>query len=230
MINSPDQREALSWVITDIHRKGWATGTGGNFSLVTQAAPLTLLMAPSGVDKGLVAPVDLILVNQRAQVIEGQGKASAETLLHLAIVEETGAGAVLHTHSVLNTLLSKRHEAQGGISWTGYEMLKGLEGITTHETTVQIPILPNSQDMLQLSEDIRPLLQRQPQVYGFLLAGHGLYTWGNTLFQARRHLEILEFLFELTYRQLLFDFSLDFSRGDYGCSEHSCRESQNYGS
>lgn len=202
MLHSPDQREALSWVITEIHSKGWATGTGGNFSAVASRDPLTLLMAPSGVDKGRVAPSDLIEVNQQGDVIVGTGKSSAETLLHLAIVEATGAGAVLHTHSVFNTLLSVVYAAQGTVTLAGYEMLKGLEGITTHNTTVQIPILPNSQDMAQVSQEIRPLLQQEPHPYGVLLAGHGLYTWGNTLFQARRHLEILEFLFELTYRKL----------------------------
>ena len=201
MLHSPDQREALSWVIKDIHGRGWATGTGGNFSAVASRDPLTLLMAPSGVDKGMVAPADLIRVDQQGAVIEGSGKASAETLLHLAIVEATGAGAVLHTHSVFNTLLSTVYAAQGSITLAGYEMLKGLEGVTTHEATVQIPVLPNTQDMKQLSQDVRPLLQ-EAQAWGLLLAGHGLYVWGDTLFQARRHLEILEFLFELTYRKL----------------------------
>lgn len=201
MLHSPDQRAALSWVIQDIHRKGWATGTGGNFSVVASRDPLTLLMAPSGVDKGLIAPTDLIRVNAQGQVLDGNGKASAETQLHLAIVAETGAGAVLHTHSVFNTLLSVVYAPQGAVAIAGYEMLKGLEGILTHDTTVQIPVLPNSQDLEQLSQEVRPLL-RQEAPYGILLVGHGLYAWGNTLFQARRHLEILEFLFELTYRKL----------------------------
>lgn len=206
MVQSLDQRQdlrqALSWVIKDIHGKGWARGTGGNFSAVESRDPLTLLMAPSGVDKGSVAPEDLIQVDQQGNVLAGSGKASAETLLHLAIVTATGAGAVLHTHSVFNTLLSMVYQTQGQLAIAGYEMLKGLEGITTHDTTVQIPILPNSQDMQQVSCDVRQLLASTPQTHGVLLAGHGLYTWGDTLFQARRHLEILEFLFELTYRKL----------------------------
>lgn len=202
MLYSHDHRDALSWVIEDIHRKGWATGTGGNFSAVSSQHPLLLLMAPSGVDKGLVDPTDLIEVNHQGQVLTGKGKASAETQVHITIVEETGAGGVLHTHSVFNTLLSVYYAGQGKIVLSGYEMLKGLEGITTHEATIEIPILPNSQDMKVLSQQMRSLLQETPPPYGILVAGHGFYTWGNTLFQARRHLEILEFLFEVTYRQL----------------------------
>ncbi|GAB4384876.1 MAG: methylthioribulose 1-phosphate dehydratase [Elainellaceae cyanobacterium] len=201
MLHSPDLRESLSWVICEIHHKGWATGTGGNFSAVLNRQPLQLLMAPSGVDKGLVQPTDLIEVNAQAEVTQGEGRSSAETLLHLAIVEETGAGAVLHTHSVFNTLLSEHYLAQGQLTLSGYEMLKGLEGIHTHQAQVSIPVLPNSQDMPKLSNEVRRMLG-QTQAHGFLLAGHGLYVWGETLFHARRHLEILEFLFELTYRKL----------------------------
>lgn len=202
MLHSSDPRLALSWVIQDIHRRGWATGTGGNFSRVLARQPLRLLMAPSGVDKGLVQPEDLIEVGDQAQVIAGAGKASAETWLHLAIVATTGAGAVLHTHSVFNTLLSCHYEPKGKIAIAGYEMLKGLAGVTTHDTMVTLPILANSQDLVALSAAVRPVIEGASLAHGLLLAGHGLYVWGDDLFQARRHLEIWEFLLELTYRQL----------------------------
>lgn len=202
MLTSPNLREALSWVIADIHRQGWAQGTGGNFSAVLQQQPLTLLMAPSGVDKGLVQPADLITVDADGNVTEGNGKASAETLLHLAILETTGAQAVLHSHSIFGTLLSVHYAPSEQMAFSGYEMLKGLAGIDSHEAQVCLPILANSQDMAALSAQVRQLLRQIPKLHGFLLAGHGLYTWGETLFQARRHLEILEFLFELTYRKL----------------------------
>ncbi|NEP19756.1 MAG: methylthioribulose 1-phosphate dehydratase [Leptolyngbya sp. SIO4C1] len=196
-------REALSWTITDIHAQGWARGTGGNFSAVRRRQPLTLLMAPSSVDKGLIEPDTLIEVNEAAQVVAGNGRASAETLLHVAIVQATGANAVLHTHSVFGTLLSAYYAPRGEIVFSGYEMLKGLENIQSHETRVSLPVLPNSQNMAQLSQQVRDMLQRHPDLHGLMLAGHGLYTWGESLFQARRHVEILEFFFELTYQRLM---------------------------
>ncbi len=203
MLHSENPREALSWVIRDLSQRGWATGTGGNFSVAIAASPLRVLMAPSGVDKGLVAPADLIEVNAQGQVVSGSGRASAETPLHLAILSETGAASVLHTHSIFGTLLSMVYGHQGEVILSGVEMLKGLEGITSHTATVAIPILPNSQDMVEVSQAVTALLQTsQPQPYGILLEGHGLYTWGHSLFQARRHVEILEFLFELLYRKL----------------------------
>jgi methylthioribulose-1-phosphate dehydratase len=194
--------------MADIHRRGWCDGTGGNFSCVLQREPLRLLMAPSGVDKGRVAPADLIEVDAAGRVLRGHGRASAETLLHLAIVNGTGAGAVLHTHSQAGTLLSGHYgpsredkATMRPLLLTDLEMLKGLAGIKTHATGVAVPILANDQDLQALSQRAAPHLREAPQ--GLLIAGHGLYAWGSDLPTARRHLEILEFLLEQRWRQLL---------------------------
>jgi len=164
-----------------------------------------LLMAPSGVDKGLVAPDDLITVDGDGQLLDGNGKPSAETLLHLAIVKSRGAGAVLHTHSQAATLLSKlacpSGESAGWIQVTGLEMLKGLEGIKSHEEELKIPVLSNDQDLKRLSAAAQPFLPDAP--HGLLIAGHGLYAWGTNLEVAKRHLEILEFLLENQWREQL---------------------------
>lgn len=197
-----DLRQDLSKTIQGIHARGWATGTGGNFSVVSQREPLRLLMAPSGVDKGSVQSADLIEVDDQGKVVAGQGQASAETQLHLQIVRTVNAGAVLHTHSIFNTLLSDYYQSKQSVTLIGYEMLKGLEGIQTHQCAINLPILANSQDLVALSQMVGAILEEKPHTYGILLAGHGLYTWGKTLFEARRHLEILEFLLELTYRKL----------------------------
>jgi 2,3-diketo-5-methylthio-1-phosphopentane phosphatase/methylthioribulose-1-phosphate dehydratase len=195
--------QQLTATMASIHQRGWCEGTGGNFSCVLQREPLQLLMAPSGVAKGSVPPEKLIVVDGAGLVRRGLGKASAETLLHLAIVEQTGAGAVLHTHSQAATLLSQRlgQHQPAELLLSDLEMLKGLAGISTHATTVALPVLPNDQDLERLSAAARPLLSKAPQ--GLLIAGHGLYAWGQDLSSAQRHLEILEFLLEQRWRQLL---------------------------
>jgi methylthioribulose-1-phosphate dehydratase len=197
--------QQLSAAMAAIHRRGWCDGTGGNFSCVLCHEPLELLMAPSGVDKGDVAPEALIRVDSQGNVISGKGAASAETLLHLAIVRETGAGSVLHTHSQAGTLLSQHYGPSGdGVGWLklrDLEMLKGLKGIHTHATEIALPVLANDQNLSRLSERASPHIAAAP--HGLLIAGHGLYAWGGTLEEARRHLEILEFLLEQHWRQLL---------------------------
>ena len=206
--NTTALASALSQTMAALHQRGWCDGTGGNFSCLLQRDPLRLLMAPSGVDKGSVNARDLIQVDGNGHVVAGQGKASAETALHLEIVHTCNAGAVLHTHSQAGTLLSQWAldrdgvgNQQSSLELKDLEMLKGLEGITTHACAVQIPVLANNQNLQALSADARPLLGGAP--HGVLIAGHGLYAWGRNLGSAVRHLEILEFLLEQRWRQLL---------------------------
>ena len=102
-------------------------------------------------------------------------------------------------------MLSDLHFAAGGVTIAGYEMLKGLEGVETHEHCEWVPILPNSQDLWALADRVAATLQQHPQVHGFLLYRHGLYVWGRDRRQAKRHVEILEFLFETLARTYLID-------------------------
>ena len=201
--NTTALAKALCGAMGEIHRRGWCDGTGGNFSCVLEADPIRLLMAPSGVHKGSVAPIDLIQVNREGHVVLGNGKASAETALHLEIVKTCGAGAVLHTHSQAGTLLSQWACGQGRLELSGLEMLKGLDGIKTHDCSVHVPVLANNQNLTELSAEANPLLSDAP--HGLLIAGHGLYAWGRNLGSAMRHLEILEFLLEQRWRQLLLE-------------------------
>lgn len=192
------ERSELASLVREIHGRGWAPGTGGNFSRLISREPFRLLITPSGLDKGQVREDQLLIVDEQGAVVEGALSPSAETLLHIAIIGSTDAGAVLHTHSVWNTLAS----VHGNRNWIleGYEMLKGLRGIETHEQSEVVPVLDNSQDMAPLAEEIQTCLESDPAPHGVLLRGHGLYTWGRDTQEARRHLEVLEFLFEVSVR------------------------------
>ncbi|MCB9770508.1 MAG: methylthioribulose 1-phosphate dehydratase [Candidatus Omnitrophica bacterium] len=197
---------SLCACVAELNRHGWCQGTGGNFSIVTERDPLRILITQSGKEKGSLTPEDLVLVDSQGKPVEGEtGKPSAETLLHAVIAELwEDAGCILHTHSIWNTLLGEHFVDRAGMTISGYEMLKGLEGVKTHEHKVHVPILPNTQDMQDLSEQIRFRHSRNRDLHGFLIAGHGLYTWGETLEQAHRHVEIFEFLFELVGRRTTF--------------------------
>jgi methylthioribulose-1-phosphate dehydratase len=190
----------------DFHRRGWALGTSGNFSVVVGRDPLRLAITSSSVDKGRLTADQILEIDENARVLGGgQGKPSAETLLHLAIAESLRAGAVLHTHSVWSTILSDYHLGSGGFFIEGYEMLKGLDGVVTHEHREWVPILENSQDMEGLAAETRRTLQGNPRIHGFLIRRHGLYTWGKDLNEAARHVEIFEFLLESIGRRQMME-------------------------
>lgn len=186
--------------IRDFYARGWVYGTSGNFSVVLARDPFRLAITASGLDKGRLDASQLLEINHAGAVLAGNGAPSAETLLHLAVIRARASGAVLHTHSVWSTLLSDTHFAAGALDISGYEMLKGLDGVRTHEHRERLPILENSQDMPALAAQVTAALTAHPACHGFLLRRHGLYTWGADLPQAARHLEILEFLLEVLGR------------------------------
>lgn len=184
----------------EFHIRGWVLGTSGNFSAVLHREPLWLAITSTGSDKGHLSVGQILELDETLTVFRGEGRPSAETALHLAIVRGRQAGAVLHTHSVWSTVLSGWHASKGGVAIEGYEMLKGLEGIHTHKHREWLPIVENSQDMHELAQEISQTLEENPSAHGFLLRGHGLYTWGADLAEAKRHVEIFEFLMETLVR------------------------------
>lgn len=207
----PTFREAASR-LADIGRRfydrGWVMGTSGNFSAVVSRRPLKLAITSSAAHKGRLAAQQFLQIDAQGSVMgpharhrsNGAARPSAETRLHLEIVDFRGAGAVLHTHSVWSTILSDRHAKAKGLAIEQFEMLKGLDGVVSHEHREWIPIVPNDQDMTRLARSVRQALSDYPSAHAFLLERHGLYTWGTTLDEAERHVEIVEFLLEVIGR------------------------------
>ncbi|MBC7852924.1 MAG: methylthioribulose 1-phosphate dehydratase [Pirellulaceae bacterium] len=205
------QVDALREVGRICWQRGWSVGTSSNYSVVVSRDPLTLLVTASGKDKGRLERNDFVLVDQQGKpATGGQPKSSAETLLHVVAASQPGVGAVLHTHSVWTTVLSDLFSAQGGFEIAGYEMLKGLDGISTHDTSWWVEIFENTQHIPSLAEQVRQRLEdaARPLKYGYLIRKHGLYTWGRDLDEARRHLEIFEFLLECVARRLILSGEL----------------------
>jgi methylthioribulose-1-phosphate dehydratase len=191
---------SLAQIAKECYARGWALGTSGNFSSVVNREPLVLTITATGLHKGTLSPENFVRVDANGTVVEGSGFPSAETALHLLLATARRAGAVLHTHSVWSTIISDRHANASGLWIEGYEMLKGLEGVKSHVQREWLPIIENDQDMARLAGVVEANLTQHPNAHGFLLRRHGLYTWGESLEQAKRHLEILEFLLEVLGR------------------------------
>jgi methylthioribulose-1-phosphate dehydratase len=175
----------------DFHHRGWSLATSSNYSVVTGRDPLRLLVTCSGFDKGRLTPEQFVIVGEDGKSVRDSGqKPSAEVLLHVALARGAAAGSVLHTHSIWGTLLSEAGAAHGYLEISGYEMLKALAGIATHEVTLRVEIFPNTQDMADFACRVEQRLcdpGRPPLGCAFLIAGHGLYAWGKDLTEARPH-------------------------------------------
>lgn len=200
-----DAKLTLIQAARGFYQNGWMAGTAGNLSLRLSepSQPLEYLITASGRDKGALTLSDFVRVDAQGQSLEPENphKSSAETLLHGTIYQQfPNVGAVYHVHTVEAGLVSTYGTTpQGTLFFEGLEMLKGL-GFSTHETEVSLPVLDNSQDMQALSQHLPEKLQ--PNVPGFLLKGHGLYTWGSTPSEAKRHVEIWDYLFRFKLAEL----------------------------
>lgn len=184
--------------------KGWSPATSTNYSVRSSYNPNNYIISKSGVDKTRFALSDLILIDQEGKILapfDVQGvKSSAETEVHTEIYRRfPEAQCVLHTHSLLGTVLSHVHQKEGFLKIEGLELLKAFDGNTTHELTEIVPIVPNSQHIPDILRDMEVHFENNKNLHGFLIAGHGLYTWGKSIATAKRHIEAFEFLFECLY-------------------------------
>jgi methylthioribulose-1-phosphate dehydratase len=177
-------------------QRGWLLGTCGNLSCLLSREPFEILVTLSGRDKSSLTLEDFALVGRGCQPLSA-GQPSSETLVHEVLYDRTPARAVYHVHTLANNLMSRLCFEQGQVTLQGVEMIKGLEGHSLTDT-VRLPIVPNSEDSKALAEQIRQHLS--PTVPGILVYQHGLYAWGRTPEDARRHTEVLEFLLEYALR------------------------------
>jgi methylthioribulose-1-phosphate dehydratase len=196
----PELASQLAEVARQCYNRGWAPGTSGNFSATLARDPLRLAITPSGVDKGELTPGQILEIDAVGRVVSGSGRPSAEAALHLAVARASGAGAVLHTHSIWSTILSEA-TPEDGLAIEGYEMLKGLADVSTHQHREWLPIVENTQDWAAAAPGLETVLARHPESHGFLIRGHGLYTWGRDLAEGKRQVETLEFLLEVMARK-----------------------------
>jgi len=200
------QVEALCALAHECARRGWAPATAGNFS-VRDAETGRVLISRSGLDKGLMTPDGLVELDDCGRVLSGRGRPSAESGLHVVVYRERPeAMAIAHVHTVWNTLLSSHCVDQGPVEIEGYELLKALSGVESHAHCERIPVLANTQSYGDLAQELEEALRRNADTHGVLLAGHGLYTWGSSVAETRRHLEALEFLFEVHTRKMMGGF------------------------
>ncbi|RDZ28108.1 methylthioribulose 1-phosphate dehydratase [Lysobacter silvisoli] len=188
--------------VRELSARGWTPATSSNFSrrIDAQHAAITV----SGRDKGRLTEADIMVVDLKGEPVATHHRPSAETLLHTQLYQRyPEVGCVLHTHSQTQTVASRLYAGAGHVHLEGYELLKAFTGNTTHETSLELPVLPNTQDMPTLAAQVDALLDHQP-MWGYLIDGHGLYAWGRDMPEARRHLEAFEFLLgcELELRRL----------------------------
>ncbi|SDW59799.1 methylthioribulose 1-phosphate dehydratase [Paenibacillus sp. CF384] len=181
--------------------RGWFPGTSGNLSIrVGDYSPedFNFAITASGKDKSLSTPEDFLFVDQAGKPSEPTRlKPSAETLIHCEIYRQTGCGAIFHIHSVYNSIVSELFWERKSIPVDGVELIKAFN-IWEDDAHIDIPIVSNFTHIPSIVPEVTERLD--PRIPGIMLRKHGIYAWGANAFEAKRHLEAFEFLFEYVYR------------------------------
>lgn len=199
-----EQMKKLAELIRVLNSSGHNPATSGNYSLRPTTSTDYAIVSESGVDKSKFDVDNFLPVFFNNHEIHplfqrGDRKSSDETDLHLAIYESTDAGCILHSHKVEALLFANMFPKTNYASIEGLELLKGLKGIQTHETRIEIPLFENTQDIKNLAVNLKQVLEttrsNEIKVYSIILRGHGIYVWGETVEDAKRHLEVFDYLF-----------------------------------
>lgn len=204
-ISDLQQVANLVKIVREFNAKGWAPATSSNYSFRNVESDSEFSITISGVDKSFFSEKDIIVVNESGVPVESFKHLvpSRETLIHMLIYRLTQANAVFHTHSSNSTVLSMLFENEKEMSFRGYEILKGVKGNTSHLEALSIPIISNSGDPLQICFDIEEALSQNSGSFALMISGHGLYCWGDSLHEAKRHTEIFEFLMECSFKKAM---------------------------
>ena len=183
--------DALIYAGKVIDANGWCPATSGNFS--ARLASGNIAITVSGKHKGHLHHNDIMLIDKNGNSLDGK-KPSAETMLHVQLYARfADVNAVLHPHSLNSTLISMQRKKK--VVLKNYELLKAFSGISTHETRITIPIFENNQNIPELAAQVEEYMNQNEEIYAYLIAGHGLYTWGSDVCETLRYLEALDFLF-----------------------------------
>lgn len=187
-----DRARTLVELTREVAARGWAPATSSNFSMRLDDRHTAITV--SGRDKGRLSREDIMVVDQDGLAVASTLRPSAETLLHVHLYRRLPeVNCVLHTHSHTQTVASRLYAGVGRVHFEGYELIKAIAGNVTHDATLTLPVLPNTQDMTTLAAQVEALLDGGP-LWGYLIDGHGLYAWGRSHAEACRHLEAYEFL------------------------------------
>ena len=195
--------DSIADTARELAHKGWTPATSSNFSIRVDANHAAITV--SGRDKGRLGRDDIMLIDLHGNAVGTDARPSAETALHTQLYRRwSTVGAVLHTHSRIQSVASRLFAAEGMIRLQGWELQKAISGQDTHEATLEIPVFPNTQHMPELVAWVDTWLDAGKPLHAYLIDGHGIYTWGRDMAETMRHLEALEFLLdcELELRKL----------------------------
>lgn len=158
--------------------KGLVAGTEGNVSARDRDG--TILVTPSGVNKGEIEPEMLVRLDLDAKILEGELEPTSEKFMHLEFYRQRpGVGGVAHGHPIFCTAFAAAHQA------LPENILPELIATIGH-----VPLIPYGRPSSpKLAAALAPHCRKHNV---FLLENHGATAVGKDVREAYHRLEVVE--------------------------------------
>eukprot|EP00605_Chrysophyceae_sp_TOSAG23-4_P000775 GSChrysophyteH1.ASY1.ANO1.864.1 assembled CDS len=197
---SHNTRELVCELCRKFFTAGWVTGTGGSISIRHGGR---IYMTPSGVQKERISPDELFVLDVDNNVLASPTakpnftpKLSDCSPLFLHAFKQRNAGAVLHSHALSTNLVTSLCEGSDHFSISHQEMIKGIAGHGYFDE-LRVPIIENTAHEHELTDALGECIARNPRTVAVLVRRHGIYVWGKSWEEAKRHGECLHYLFDV---------------------------------
>ncbi len=175
-----DVREIIVEICHLLAARNFTTATGGNVSV--RLPDGTCWVTPTRLHKARVRVNDLVRVDAACRVVEGARSASSETLMHLAMYRaRPEIAAVIHAHAPYATGFAQAHRPIDTAASSEAYFILGA----------QVPLIPYARPGTpELAETVGAAML--PCQKAYLMANHGVLTWGDDLWDAYDILDTLE--------------------------------------
>ncbi len=169
---------------------GLVTYTWGNVSGIDRAGKLVVIK-PSGVRYETMRAEDMVVVNLRGEVVEGQLRPSSDTPTHLALYRAfPQLGGVVHTHSTHATAWAQAGAAIPAFGTTHADYFSGdipcTRALTAEEVAREYE-LNTGRVIIETLKGLEPL-----HIPGILAYQHGPFSWGSSPDEAVHNAVVLE--------------------------------------
>ncbi|MFH1155268.1 MAG: L-fuculose-phosphate aldolase [Pseudomonadota bacterium] len=162
------------------------TGSGGNLSLMNRRENLVAI-TPSGIEYTDLEPCHILVLDPEGNLVDGTGKPSSETGLHLALYRHRpDISAVVHTHSVYATTYACLNREIPAVHY-----LVGFSG-------KKVPLAPYATYGTQALTTA--VISHIGQYNAILMANHGLVAVGPTLTRAFNTAEEIELVARICFQ------------------------------
>jgi len=189
----------------DLVKHGLVMFTFGNVSAIDRENNIVAIK-PSGVKYDQLSPSDIILVDLKGNIVEGNLKPSSDTPTHLELYKHFhDIGGIVHTHSTYATVFSQIKKEISCLGTTHADHFYGEVPVTRELKKNEIEGDYETNTGKVIVEHFKKNSINPAHMPACLVASHGPFSWGKTPEAAVYNAAVLEEVARMALMGLLLD-------------------------